>query len=153
MLSAFHTPRRSCVPTLHLIRRRVLSDVPGHSSSSDSSSKGPSSALKSLHLITTEQTSGSLSSEQFLASILRNRSRQRSGRRYSKRPHSQRCRTVSRHRMDKGHRPSSRRRSRTPGLPLVLCRNHRTPFHVCRSLYWPPHTFQPLLQPLVLFCL
>ncbi|KAH3715214.1 hypothetical protein DPMN_057920 [Dreissena polymorpha] len=52
MLSALHTSRRSRVPTLHHIRRRTLSDVSGHSSSSESSSKGPSSALKRLHLIT-----------------------------------------------------------------------------------------------------
>ncbi|KAH3717122.1 hypothetical protein DPMN_059900 [Dreissena polymorpha] len=48
-LSALHTRRRSRVPTLSNRRRRILSDVSGHSSSSDSLSKHSSSASTSPH--------------------------------------------------------------------------------------------------------
>ncbi|KAH3728803.1 hypothetical protein DPMN_054765 [Dreissena polymorpha] len=59
----------------------------------------------------------------------RKRSHQRSRRRFSRRPRSQHCRTVSRHRREKGHRHASRRRSRTYGSPDYSLTEYHGSFH------------------------
>ena len=115
-LSVLHKGRRSRVSTVSHRRKRVVSDVSGYSSTSGSSSYDSSSTSNSPHHYRRGRRSRSPSvSRRRLPR--KERSRQRSGRRSIRKHHSQRRRTVSRHRRDKGHRPSSIRRSRTPRSP------------------------------------
>ncbi|KAH3894312.1 hypothetical protein DPMN_018468 [Dreissena polymorpha] len=110
LLSVLHKGRRSRVSTVSHRRKRVVSDVSGYSSTSGSSSYDSSSTSNSSH----HYRRGRRSRRRLPR---KERSRQRSGRRSIRKHHSQRRRTVSRHRRDKGHRPSSIRRSRTPRSP------------------------------------
>ncbi|KAH3891490.1 hypothetical protein DPMN_015594 [Dreissena polymorpha] len=115
-LSVLHKGRRSRVSTVSHRRKRVVSDVSDYSSTSGSSSYDSSSTSNSPHYYRRGRRSRSPSvSRRRLPR--KERSRQRSGRRSIRKHHSQRRRTVSRRRRDKGHRPSSIRRSWTPRSP------------------------------------
>ncbi|KAH3829819.1 hypothetical protein DPMN_103048 [Dreissena polymorpha] len=112
-LSVLHKGRRSRVSTVSHRRKRVVSDVSDYSSTSGSSSYDSLSTTNSPHHYRRGRRSRSPSvSRRRLPH--KERSRQRSERRSIRKHHSQRRRTVSRRRRDKGHRPSSIRRSRTP---------------------------------------
>ncbi|KAH3708232.1 hypothetical protein DPMN_067676 [Dreissena polymorpha] len=115
-LSVLHKGRRSRVSTVSHRRKRVVSDVSDYSSTLGSSSYDSSSTSNSPHHYRRGCRSRSPSvSRRRLPR--KERSRERSGRRSIRKHHSQRRRTVSRRRRDKGHRPSSIRRSRTPRSP------------------------------------
>ncbi|KAH3711357.1 hypothetical protein DPMN_070862 [Dreissena polymorpha] len=115
-LSVLHKGRRSRVSTVSHRRKHVVSDVSGYSSTSGSSSYDSSSTSNSPHHYRRGRRSRSPSVSRRILPR-KDRSRQRSGRRSIRKHHSQRRPTVSRHRRDKGHRPSSIRRSRTPRSP------------------------------------
>ncbi|KAH3876089.1 hypothetical protein DPMN_039369 [Dreissena polymorpha] len=101
-LSVLHRGRRSRVSTLSHRRKRVVSDVSGYSSTSGSSLYDSSSTSTSPHHYRRGRRSHSPSvSRRRLPR--KERSRQRIERRSIRKHHSQRRRTVSRHRRDKGH--------------------------------------------------
>ncbi|KAH3836990.1 hypothetical protein DPMN_110367 [Dreissena polymorpha] len=115
-LSVLHKGRRSRVSTVSHRRKRVVSDVSDYSSTSGSSSYDSSSTSNSPHHYRRGRRSRSPSVSRCRLPR-KEQSRQRSGRRSIRKHHSQRRRTVSLRRRDKGHRPSSIRRSRTPRSP------------------------------------